>query len=97
VKNLLGLGNTIQLAIEYDAIFVLPFLMVYFEWLNLIVVNAFPTTITFDVVGEEFEGNMLSVVATLALGSRPRQGFARLRAKREARSHTTYSRECEKV
>jgi len=31
VENLLGLGNAIQLAIEYDAIFVLPFLMVYFE------------------------------------------------------------------
>ncbi len=28
---------------------------------------------------------------------RPRQGFARLRAKREVGSHTTYSRECEKV
>jgi hypothetical protein len=38
-----------------------------------------------------------SYVTTLALGSRPRQGFARLRAKREAGSHTTYSRECEKV
>ncbi len=36
-------------------------------------------------------------VATLALGSRPRQRFARLRAKKEARSHTTYSQECEKV
>jgi len=36
-------------------------------------------------------------VATLALDSQPRQGFARLWAKREARSHTTYSRECEKV
>jgi len=36
-------------------------------------------------------------VATLALGSRPMQGFARLRAKREVESRTTYSRECEKV
>jgi hypothetical protein len=36
-------------------------------------------------------------VTTLTLGSWPRQGFARLRAKREAGSHTTYSRECEKV
>jgi hypothetical protein len=36
--------------------------------LNLIVVNASPITITFDVVGEEFEGNMLGVVVTLALG-----------------------------
>ncbi len=38
-----------------------------------------------------------TIVATLALGSRPRQGFTRLRAKREAGSCTTYSRECEKV
>jgi len=36
-------------------------------------------------------------VATLALGSRSKQGFAKLWAKREAKSHTTYSRECEKV
>jgi hypothetical protein len=36
-------------------------------------------------------------VTTLALGSRPRQGFAKLRAKKEAGSHTTYSRECGKV
>jgi hypothetical protein len=37
------------------------------------------------------------VVATLALASRPRQEFARLRAKKEAGNHTTYSWECEKV
>jgi len=36
-------------------------------------------------------------VITLALGSRPRQGFARLRAKKGAGSHTTYSQECERV
>jgi hypothetical protein len=36
-------------------------------------------------------------VATLTLGSRLKQGFARLWAKREAGSHTTYSWECEKV
>jgi hypothetical protein len=36
-------------------------------------------------------------VATLALGSRPKQGFARLRAKKEAGSCTTYSWECEKL
>jgi hypothetical protein len=34
---------------------------------------------------------------TLALGSRPRQGFARLRTKKEVGSRTTYSQECEKV
>jgi hypothetical protein len=31
------------------------------------------------------------------LGLQLRQGFARLRAKKEAESHTTYSRECERV
>jgi hypothetical protein len=36
-------------------------------------------------------------VATLALGSRPRQGFARLWAKKEVESHTTYFRKCERV
>jgi hypothetical protein len=36
-------------------------------------------------------------VTTLALDSRPRQGFAKLQAKKEAGSHTTYSQECEKV
>jgi hypothetical protein len=40
---------------------------------------------------------MSLVVATLTLGLRPKQGFARLRAKREAGSHTTYSQKCEKV
>ncbi len=39
----------------------------------------------------------IASVATLALGLQPRQGFARLQAKREAGSHITYSRECEKV
>jgi hypothetical protein len=33
-------------------------------------------------------------VATLALGSRPRQGATRLRAKWETREHSTCSREC---
>jgi hypothetical protein len=36
-------------------------------------------------------------VTTLGLGSRPRQGFTRLLAKKEAMSHTTYSRECVRV
>ncbi len=37
------------------------------------------------------------IVATLALGSWLKQGFARLWAKKEAMSHTTYSWECERV
>jgi hypothetical protein len=36
-------------------------------------------------------------VATLTLGSRPRQRFARLWNKKEAKNHTTYSQECERV
>jgi hypothetical protein len=35
-------------------------------------------------------------VTTLALGSQPKQGFTKLQAKKEARSHTTYSQECER-
>jgi hypothetical protein len=42
------------------------------------------------------EGDKVFYVATLALGSRPRQGFTRLLAKKEAESCTTYSRDCEK-
>jgi len=38
---------------------------------------------------------VMVTVATLALGLRPRQGFVKFRAKREAGSYTTYSRECE--
>jgi hypothetical protein len=37
------------------------------------------------------------VVATLALGLRPKQGFAKVRAKIELRSHISCSRECKKV
>ncbi len=37
---------------------------------------------------------MMYNVTTLALGSRPRQGVARLRAKWETREHSTCSREC---
>jgi len=40
---------------------------------------------------------LIETIATLALGLRPRYGFARLRAKKETESHTTYSRECERV
>jgi len=43
--------------------------------------------------------NLTSIlfVTTLTLGLRPRQGFTRWRAKKEARSHTRYSWECERV
>jgi len=39
------------------------------------------------------EGHVI-IVATLALGSRLKQGFARLQAKRKVESPTTYSWEC---
>jgi len=39
----------------------------------------------------------IKIVATLALGSRPRQGLAKLRAKRKPRSHAASSRECKRV
>jgi hypothetical protein len=62
VEDLLGHGNAIQLATEYDAKIVTPLLMVYFEWLNPITINASIATtivdVVGDVVGEEFEENM---------------------------------------
>ncbi len=36
-------------------------------------------------------------VVTLALGSRPRQGLAKMRAKNEFKSHISCSQECERV
>jgi len=36
-------------------------------------------------------------VATLALGSQPRQGLAKVRAKSEPGNHISCSRECKKV
>jgi len=37
------------------------------------------------------------IVATLALGSQPRQGFVKVQAKIEPRSHISCSRECKRV
>ncbi len=34
---------------------------------------------------------------TLALGSQPKQGFAKVRAKTELGSHISYSQECKRV
>ncbi len=65
VENLLGRGNAILLAIEYDARIVIPLLMVWFEQLiPYIVVDASIATITFDV-GEDFEKNMFHVGASI--------------------------------
>jgi len=55
VENLLGCGNAIESATEYDTKIFIPLLMVCFKWLNRIVVKASTTTTTIDVVGEEFE------------------------------------------
>ncbi len=49
VDNLLGHGNAIRLATEYDAKIVILLLMVYFERLNLIVVNALAVVATINV------------------------------------------------
>jgi hypothetical protein len=81
VKDLLGHGNAIRLAIEYDAKIV--FLMVYFEWLNLIVVNASTAIAVPTIVGEEFGENMFGVKASIvesscALFSRELSLFKRL-------------------
>jgi hypothetical protein len=40
---------------------------------------------------------LLNIVATLALGSRPRQGFAKVWAKNEPGSHISCSWECKRV
>jgi hypothetical protein len=70
VENLLGRGNAIQLATEYDAKIVIIFLMVCFEWLNLIAVNASIVAVIINVVGEEFEENMFDVGASIEESSR---------------------------
>jgi hypothetical protein len=44
--------------------------------------------------GKHVHKEIIRNVATLALGSRPRQGVARLRAKCETREHSTCFREC---
>ncbi len=65
MENLLGCGNAIQLATEYDARIVIPFLMVCFEQMNpYIAVNASIVTVTFDV-GEDFEQNMFDARASI--------------------------------
>jgi hypothetical protein len=65
VENLLGCGNTIQLANEYDARIVIPLLMVCFEQLNpYIAINASIAIIAFDV-GEDFEENMFDARASI--------------------------------
>jgi hypothetical protein len=65
VENLLGRGNAIRLATKYDARIVIPLLMVWFEQLNPIAINAFVVVVAVDVVGEEFEENMFGVGASI--------------------------------
>jgi hypothetical protein len=59
VENLLGHGNAIRLATEYDGRIVVPLLIIYFELLNPSTINA-----PVDVVGEEFEKIMFGVGAS---------------------------------
>jgi len=65
VEDLLGHGNAIRLAIKYDAKIVIPFLMVCFEWLNPIAINASTVATIVDVVVEEFGKNMFSAEASI--------------------------------
>jgi len=69
MENLLGHGNAIRLAMEYDAKIV-TLLMVYFEWLNLTTINASTAIATIDVMDEEFEENMFGVGASIEESSR---------------------------
>jgi hypothetical protein len=48
-----------------------------------------------DETGEDIWGDIC--VVTLALGSRPRQGLARVRAKTKLGSHISCSRKCKRV
>jgi hypothetical protein len=57
------------------------------KWFNIININEVHHS-------TNFEAHLSKIVATLALGSRPKQRVARLRAKRETREHFTCSREC---
>jgi hypothetical protein len=57
-----GTWECIRLATKYDAKIVIPFLMVYFEWLNFTTVNASTIVVVVDV-GEDFEENMCGVGA----------------------------------
>jgi len=65
LENLLGRGNAILLAIEYDAKIVVPLFTVCFEQLNPTTINAFTDAVTIDVGGEEFEKNMFGVGASI--------------------------------
>jgi hypothetical protein len=47
-----------------------------------------------QAIGSKLRNYHTISVTTLALGSRPRQGVARWRAKRETREHVTCPREC---
>jgi hypothetical protein len=58
VKNLVGCGNAVRLAFEYDAKIVILLLMVCFEWFNP---NIVATATSKDDVGLEFEENMFGV------------------------------------
>ncbi len=48
---------------KYDAIIVIPFSMVCFEWLNPTAINAFVVVVLVDVASEKFEENMFGVGA----------------------------------
>jgi hypothetical protein len=58
VKNLVGCGNVVRLASEYDAKIVILLLTMCFEWFNP---NIIAIATTKDDVGLEFEENMFGV------------------------------------
>jgi hypothetical protein len=63
VENLVGCGNAIQLASEYDVKVVIPLLMVCFGRLNLVV--GISAIAAIDVVRLELEKNMFGVGASI--------------------------------
>jgi hypothetical protein len=70
VENLLGCGNAIRLATEYDGKIVVPFLIICFELLNPSTINAHVVAMIVNVVGEEFEKIMFGVGASFEESSR---------------------------
>jgi len=68
-----------------------------FKWKNINIYPILNLFLYFNTFFCSLDCNCTLNVTTQALGSRPRQGLAKVWAKYEARSHMSCSRECKKV
>jgi len=66
-ENLVGHGDAIRLAFEYDVKVVVPLLMVCFDKLNPIANTSI--VVVFDVAGPKLEENMFGVGASIGKSS----------------------------